>query len=513
VVGSGGAGLAAAVAAAARSAEVTVLEAATLLGGTTAISGGGIWIPANPWAAAAGVEDSAEEALAYLRALELGDSDRALSEVYVREGPRVARAVEARTPLRWQHLTGFPDYHVELGGGQPLGRSLEIRPVQVEREVLARVRPDPYGQPPITILEGEADRPDAEELARREREGIVARGRGLVAALLATLLELGGEARTATAATRLLTSDGAVVGVEASGERFDGEVVIASGGFERDPALVRAFLRGPLTAPAGPPSNRGAGLRMGMAAGAALGNMSEAWWCPAMAVDGETIDGAPFFRMLFMDLAKQGGLLVDRHGRRFVDEAANYNDLGRALHGFDAAEYAFPRAPSWLVLDATRRAEHSLGPLTRDDPDPAWLVRAATPEQLAARIGLDPRVLRETIERWNDGAARGVDPDFGRGSYVWDRFSGAGADLRPLVEAPFYALQVLPGCLGTNGGLRIDAHGRVLRADDGAPIPGLYAAGNAAASPFGCAYPGPGSTIGPAVVFGWRAGENAAAAA
>jgi 3-oxosteroid 1-dehydrogenase len=510
VVGSGAAGMAAAVAATSAGAKVTVLEAAASLGGTTAISGGGIWVPASPWAASAGVEDSAEDGLRYLRALALGDAAPGLCETYVRECVRIARAVEAVTPLSWQHLAGFPDYHAERDGGSAAGRSLEIRPVAIEAGVRSQIRPDPHGVPPITIGEEAASPPDREELQRRAERGILTRGAGLIAGLLTALLEHGGRALTSVRATSLVVSDGAVTGVEAAGERFAGEVVLASGGFERNPALVRSFLGGPLLAPAGPPSNRGDGLLMAMTAGAALGTMSEAWWSPAMEVPGATIDSAPLYRMLFLDVARPGSLVVDGDGRRFVDEAANYNDFGRALHAFDAARYAYPRVPSWLVFDGPRRAE-GIGAIGADDPDPGWLPRADSLEELAGLAGLSLGPFCETVERFNAQATRGADEDFGRGSFVWDRFSAGTATLRPLTEPPFYALRVLPGCLGTKGGPRIDGHGRVLHAAGGA-VPGLYAAGNAAANPFGCAYPGPGATIGPALVFGWLAGETAGAA-
>jgi succinate dehydrogenase/fumarate reductase flavoprotein subunit len=502
--------MAAAVAAAAAGAAVTVLEAAPAIGGTTAISGGGIWIPASEPARAAGIEDTPEAGLEYLRNLDLGDVDERLCDAYVRDGNRTLDALNDPTGLRWQHLKGYSDYHAELPGGTPLGRSLEITPTVVAPEALAAVRSDPHGVGPVTIMEEASGAlPDALERARRERDGIVTRGRGLIGALHATVNRLGGDVRTRARATRLVTAAGAVVGVDAEGERHDGSVVLASGGFERDPELVRAFLRGPMLAPAGPPSNRGDGLRMGMALGAALGNMSEAWWAPAMRVPGRVIDGAPLYRMLFTDLARPGGLLVDRSAERFVDEAANYNDLGRALFLFDAGSYRHPAVPSWYVFDATRRAE-AVGPIAPSDPDPDWLLRADTLDELAARTGLQPQRLSAGVARFNELATYGADDDFGRGSFAWDRFSGGATGLRALREAPFYALAVLPGCLGTKGGLRTDDRGRVLRIDAGEPIAGLYAAGNAAANPFGYGYPGPGATIGPALIFGWRAGAAAA---
>jgi 3-oxosteroid 1-dehydrogenase len=162
------------------------------------------------------------------------------------------------------------------------------------------------------------------------------------------------------------------------------------------------------------------------------------------------------------------------------------------------------------VFDAVHR-NAPLGPLRAEDPDPPWLECAATIEALAGRIGVPAAALSSTIERFNGCAARGVDDDFGRGTYAWDRVSGGTRELRPVAEPPVYALKVLAGRLGTRGGLRTDEHGRVLSVEGGESIPGLYAAGNAAANLFGCGYPGPGATIGPAVVFGWFAGQAAAA--
>ena len=399
IVGSGAAGMAAALAAASAGASVTVLEAAEHIGGTTAISGGGIWLAG---------EGEAERvaALTYLRALGLGDADDALCETYVDAGGDAIAALSARAGLTWQRIGGFSDYHADLPGGSEAGRSLEIAPVRVPAAVLARVRPDPHGVPPVTIVEeASPDPPGAAEIAARARDGVCTRGRGLVAACAAALEAAGVDVRTAVRATRLATRDGAVVGVEARGERFGGRVVLASGGFERDPSLVRAFLGGPMLAPAGPPSNRGDGLRMGMAAGAALGNMSEAWWAPAMAVSGATIDGAQLFRMLFMDCAKPGGILIDGRGRRFADEGANYNDLGRALFAFDAGSYAYPAVPCWLVFDAARRRT-AVGPLAPGEPDPDWLVRAASLGELAERVGLPAAAVERSVARFNELAAR-----------------------------------------------------------------------------------------------------------
>jgi succinate dehydrogenase/fumarate reductase flavoprotein subunit len=505
--------MAAAVAAATNGATVTVLEAAARFGGTTATAGGGLWVPANPWAAAHGVEDSVEAGVGYLRSLQRTGDDAALPEAYVRNGVRIVELAERSTPLRWHHLVEFPDYYPEREGGSVHGRCLEARPVQVPRDIREQLRPDPYSARPITINE-EASPPDEVEVARRIDGGILTRGRGLVAALYLALREHGGEVRTGVRATELLGSGDAVAGVRAGGAEFRGHVIVATGGFERNVQLVRTFLRGPMLGPAGPPSNRGDAVEMGMAIGAALENMSDAWWVAAAQIPGEQIDGAPFFRMLFAEAAKPGGIIVDSGGRRFGDEAMPYYGFGRRLHELDGFRFTYPRIPSWFVFDARRRAEQPIGPVGPADADPDWLARAESVERLGEAIGVTGTALRDTVERFNTQAASGRDEDFGRGSGIWDVFhSGAEQPLRPLLEPPFYALRVLPGCSGTKGGLRIDEHGRVMRQDRAGPIPGLYAAGNASAYMLGAGYAGPGAPIGAGFIFGWLAGETAAASA
>ncbi len=514
VVGSGGAGLSAAIAAATNGAHVTLLERASHVGGTTSYSGGVVWFPNNPWAAAEGVEDSREEALKYLTNLSLGDGDPGQTEVFVSECVRVAKALESFSPIRWQTMD-WPDYQAQLPGGKQVGRTLEMDAVEVGPDIDAKVRPDPRGVAPVTYLELRKGPPDAAEVERRQRDGIPARGRGLVAALYAAALQHGVEVRTGARATKLVFAGGAVRGVECDGATLPGHVILASGGFDRDPELVRHFLRVPAVLPGGPPGMEGDALRMGMTAGAQLANMSEAWWSPALALPGRQIEGQPYNWLMFGESGRPGSLLLDRYGRRYANESTNYNDLGRAMHAFDAATYTFPRIPSWFVCDAARRAAFPIGPVGPRDPDAEWMISAPSLEALAARLDMKPATLCSTVERYNGHAARGFDEDFGRGSYARDAYTSGFPDardqLRPLTEPPFYAVRVMPGTLGTKGGVQLDTHARV-RAAAGGVVDGLYAAGNASANPFGFGYPGGGGTIGPALVFGWLAGESASAA-
>jgi succinate dehydrogenase/fumarate reductase flavoprotein subunit len=505
VVGSGAAALAAALAAARSGAQVTVLERAQYLGGTTAISGGIAWLPCSRAAIEAGVDDSPAAALEYLRALGRGDYDDGLATTFVDDAPRVAQVIEDHSPLQWVALPDWPDYQAQLPGGRVGGRSIWPAPLPVPPDLAARIQPTPE-VPSVPVPEG-----------ARITDAIVlrgpVRGRVLVAGLLAALDPFGVEVRTGARVDALVGDASGVRGVRGDGFELAGSVVLATGGFQHDPALVRTFLPIPEVAAMGPPGCTGDAVRLARSVGAAFGNMADAWWMPAIRVPGEEINGAPFFRPLHHERAQPGSIMVDRTGRRFVDEAQNYTDAGRAMLRFDAGTYAWPAAPCWLVFDRAYRERTTVGPLTPGDDDPAWLHRADNVASLATRLGLPPGALEETVEKFNADAKAGVDAEFGRGTHPYEQWIGdpdaPNPNLAPIEAPPFYAVEVLVGCLGTKGGPRTDSDARVLR-DDGAPVPGLFAAGNAAANPFGIGSPGGGGTIGPALVFGTRAGEAAA---
>lgn len=514
VVGGGAAGLAAALAAAAGGASVVLVERADVIGGTTCYSGGVVWIPVNEYQLPEDEPDSEEKALTYLEAESIGDSDPELIKEFVKQGQRVMSAISDHTQLNWM-VMNWPDYHAEFPGGLVRGRTIEPTIVHADPEIDAIVRRSPFRPEPITYWEIANQMPSDEEIDRRKRESVIARGRGLVAGLYIGARDLGVRVLTNTRALALRTEDGAVVGVETSQGYFPGDVILGSGGFERNAELVQHFLTGAMQAAGGPSGLDGDGLLMSMQVGAALGNMNEAWWCPGLIGPGElNSDGDPHYSMMFNERAQPGTLVVDQNGHRFATESINYNDFGRSLMAFDPRTYSFPRSPSWLVMDATRRSKATIGPLKPADPDPAWLAKADTIEELAAKISLPPEELAATVARYNTYMAKGVDEEFHRGETPHEKYvSNTGetlAQLRPLTDPPYYAAQIVGGCLGTKGGPRTDVHGRVLRADREGVIDGLYAAGNAAACPFGYGYPGGGGTIGPALVFGWLAGEFAA---
>ncbi|MCW2578308.1 MAG: putative 3-ketosteroid delta(1)-dehydrogenase, partial [Modestobacter sp.] len=347
-------------------------------------------------------------------------------------------------------------------------------------------------------------------------------GQALAGRLLRGCLDRGIEPRTGMRATRLLTEDGRVVGVRfetAEGPVDVGAargVVIATGGFEWDPELVGSFLRGPLDRPASVPTNTGDGLRMAMRVGAALGNMREAWWAPT--IDVPTPTGTASW-LVNGERTRPRSIIVNSRGARFANEAVNYNAFGAAFHVVDVTTFEYVNNPAWMVFDHGYWTSYGLAGHRGDSPVPSWITRADSIEELADQLGVQPDALAATIKRFNENAADECDPDFGRGGSAVDKWwgdpsrgTGPAATLGPLDTAPYYAVRVYSGALGTKGGPRTDAEGRVLDVDL-EPIAGLYAAGNAmAVTAMGMTYGGAGGTLGPALVSGYVAGDAAAAA-
>jgi succinate dehydrogenase/fumarate reductase flavoprotein subunit len=522
VVGSGGAALTAALAAADTGCTVTVFERSEAVGGTTAVSGGGIWLPCNH---VAGEEDSRAAALAYMSRLA---GDDPLLSVFVDEGPGVLAGLERRTSLRFRSIS-WPDYHPEMEGARRSGRMVEpdLFDLSLLGDWAKRLRRAPFLGLPLTLQESTVDwtpsytpeRYDGGEIKRRVAAGEVACGQALVAGLLEGCLARDVQPVLGARAVELVVRGGSVAGVvvEADGRRIDVDakaVVLASGGYEWNSKFCSRFLPAPLTHPTSPPVNEGDGLLMAMDVGADLANMNQAWWYPAGAIPGELYEGRQLARFLAVERTAPHSIIVDRFGQRFVNEAANYNDMQKAFAGFDANEAASRHVPCWVVFDQQYRSRYPVMTSRPGSPDPDWLMVDGTLEGLALKVGMDAAGLLETVQRWNGFVASGRDRDFGRGDSFYDRFHGdPGAphpNLGTIERPPFFALPVYLGAVGTSGGPRIDEKGRVQHVRD-RPIPGLYGAGNVIASPAGPAYFGGGTTIGMALVWGDIAGRSAAA--
>lgn len=535
VLGTGAAGLTAAVTAFDGGARVAVFEKAAQVGGTSAWSGGHVWIPNNPHMPAVGAGDSPDEAFTYLMSLSRGTIEERLARAYIEAGPEMVRFLDAKAGTDFYAVRDFPDYHPEHPGGKPGGgRTVEcpLFPFADLGPWAERVTPSPYfATLNITMSEtplGAAvpSMPSPEEMERRKIRDERGLGQALVGRLLKACLDRGIEPETGARARRLITEGGRVTGVvieTASGSRqirADRGVILATGGFEWNEEYKRAFLRGPLTHPVSVETNTGDGLYMAMKAGAMLANMREAWWIPV----GELPAGVNRMNRFLLsgDRSRPRTIMVNKAGRRFANEAANYNAFGGAFHQEDVARFEYANLPCWLVFDAGyirlygSPGSGGAGVHSSEEGAADYLISAPTVSGLAGKLGIPAAELEATVERWNKNVAEGLDPDFGRGGSAHDRWWGdqaykgtVQATLGPIDEGPYYALPVQSGGLGTKGGPRVDPDARVLDLD-GEPIPGLYAAGNVAGSPFGMTYGGAGGTLGPAMVFAWLAGRHAA---
>jgi succinate dehydrogenase/fumarate reductase flavoprotein subunit len=523
VVGSGGAALTAATLAHDGEAEVLVIEKADMLGGTTAVSGGGVWLPGNHKMAEAGIEDSREDALAYIRRVTAGSApDPDLLEVFVDTAPEMIKYLEDHTPLR-MHISPLPDYYWpwNLPGQRAVpARCLEADPYPVRDELpewadrlVKRGTLMSLGTATTLTEDLLPQSPDLQqELRRREEQDIRPKGAALIARLFKGLLDRGAEALIETPARELVTDDaGDVIGIVAERDGVPFRigvrkgVVLACGGFEWNPDLVKGHI-GYDVKPLSPPNNVGDGLAMAMNAGAQLANMNSYWGTPVMFDPEITRDGelVPQFEW---GRGAPSSIIVNRKGKRFANEALPYNDFPKAFGIYDPQAVEFPNAgPGFLIFDRTVRDSQRILSMFPGQPDPDWAVKAGTIRELAAEIGIDADALDETVLRYNQYAEKGEDPDFRRHE-VGLMSPGSVA---PIENPPFYAVEIYPGCLGTNGGPQINADGQVCKRGGGV-VGGLYAAGNTAANAFGWAYPSGGGTIGNGMVFGYRAGRHAAA--
>jgi succinate dehydrogenase/fumarate reductase flavoprotein subunit len=525
VLGTGAAGLCAALAAADSGASVGLFEKADKVGGTTALASAVAWIPNNKYAAAAGISDSRQEAVDYLASLSHGMILPELAEALVDTGPELIEWLETSTPLQLRLVPGFPDYHPEHPGGKPEGgRSLEPELFSFEQiegwgdRMIGQTRPMRVTETPIG---GGTGFIDPEVRAERESRKIEGLGRAMVGSLLKGCLDHDVQPRLEHRAVDLVITDGRVAGVrfetpEGPVEVAADAVVIATGGFESDQALVRDFLRGPITHPAGVPTNTGDGLRMAMKAGAQLGNMREAWWVPVAALPKEHPEDRQPTMLILRERTLPRSIMVNRFGKRFTNEAANYNALGGAFHQFDPTSFSYLNQPCYLIFDEEFVEMYGGFGAPAGGPMPDWVIRGDNLDELASLIDVPSTELERTVHRFNELVAKGHDDDFGRGDSAYDGWCGdrthyptPAATLGPIESGPYYAVELFSSTLGTKGGPRTDADGAVLDVD-GETIPGLFAAGNAMAGVTGMVYGGAGGTLGPALVFGYRAGRAAA---
>jgi len=541
VVGSGAAGMTAALAAAHHGLRVVVLEKTDRFGGSTARSGGGIWAPGNEVLRAAGVRDTPEQARAYLAHVAGDCVPAARQQALLEHGPAMLALVRGATPVDFAWVPGYADYYPEAPGGLAQGRSIE--PVPFDGRVLGAelahlnpaYLPAPNG---LTITQADyrwlslgprhpraviATAKILGRLARTRllRQATLSMGQALAAGLRAGLIASEVPVWLGTPMTGLQVRGGRVTGVRVTRDghpaliRATRGVILAAGGFERNADMRRRYQRQPIGTEwtTGSAGNTGDAITAGEAAGAALDLMDDAWWGPSIP-----LSGGPYFCLAERSLP--GCVLVNGAGQRFVNESAPYVDAVHAM--YDGHGAGRPHIPAWLIIDQRYRNSYVFAGLPPRKPLPRrWyragaVYRAPTIAELAGQVGIDPAALAKTIARFNEFAEAGKDDDFGRGDSAYDRYYGdprrrPNPCLAPLRQAPFYAVQIVPGDLGTKGGLRTDERARVLRAD-GTAIAGLYAAGNSSAAVMGHSYAGAGATIGPAMTFGYLAALDLAGA-
>jgi 3-oxosteroid 1-dehydrogenase len=484
------------------------------------MSGAGTWIPANHHAAQAGIEDSAAEALDYIRAASprgWQETEDDLWGAFVRNAPTMLAFLEKHTPLRFA-LTEEPDTMAEQLGGKRRGRMLSPLPL---RKALAgpyasliRTSTLPHLYTYQEVYDGDLyHRPAratlkfANRLLWRLLTGGRAQGSALITGLLSGCLAHGCRIKLNSRAVQLCTENGTVVGaiIENDGQlreyRASRGVVVATGGFEWDSDLLSEHFPGPLDRLGSPRSNAGDGQRMFVAIGAQLAHMNQANVYPTMPTYYE---GEPHGIPLNFQ-AEPHAILVDRNGKRFVSEY-DFN-IGEAIDRRDA-DGRPQHLPAWVVADSRF--------LLRAPPfrwyarkQTGWLLKAPTLALLAEKIGLPVAQLEATVARYNSFCESGRDLDFHRGESVWEEFKagGRGASLGPVNRAPFFAMSLNRSILGTKGGARTNANGQVLR-PDGSVIAGLYAAGLSMANPIGTRAVGPGTTIGPNLTWGFICGNS-----
>lgn len=527
VLGSGGAALIAAIAAHHHGAsDVVIVEKSGMVGGTTAMSGGMLWIPLNHHQAEHGIEDSVEDVVNYLDAMAPEMLDPDTVEGFLEGGPEMVRFIADHTPCRLRLFTGFPDYQPNmLGAMADGGRSLDPEAFSFEElgAAASRVNPPKTGLPKvISRMEEYYQERTPEEIEERRARDYRAQGQGLIGSLYKGVLDRGIPVHFDTRARTLVTEGRRVVGVVAERERATMRyrarlgVVIATGGFEWNEQLVKTFLRGPMTGPISVPECEGDGLLMAMEVGASLGNMANAWWMTSSKESSAGHrDARPNYLPCQSERTRPGTIMVNKYGKRFVNEALNYNAIGFALHNYDADVYEFPNLPYWLIFDAKLMSKYRMFTSMAGDPVPSWTITADTFEELGDEAGFDGVGLAATVERFNADVRKGHDDEWGRGDNSYDNFWGDTrlrapyATLGEIDTPPYHAIKMEAGVNGTCGGPRANQDAQVI-GWNGDPIPGLYVCSNAMAGVTGGGYGGAGGTIGPGMTFGYLAGRHAA---
>lgn len=552
VVGSGCAGMSAAITAASKGLKVIVAEKADFYGGTTSRSGGWLWVPNTHLAKALGHQERPDQALEYIRDQAGAAFDEKRTRSFLENGPKAIEFFMSKTALQFDMPLTFPDYHAEAPGAAQGGRSMLTRPYDARElgdllKTLGPVLPEltvfglniGSGKDIIHFMRATRSLESAWyvtkrlakhflEVLRYGRGMLLTNGNALAARLARSAADLSIPVWLSSPAVELLRDGNRVTGavIQRDGQRVKvhahGGVVLASGGFPHDIERRKATYAHVTTgyehwSPTAK-ANTGDGARMAEAVGGQFDAslQSAAAWTPMSLVTRK--DGSQGIFPHFIDRAKPGVIAIDLDGKRFTNEANSYHDVVQAIV---KASKGKSENACWLIADHRAIRRYGLG-FVKPFPLPmgghlrsGYLKKGRTPAELARQIGVDPAALEETIRNYNADAQFGRDPQFGRGSKAYNRYQGDALHgpnpcVAPLRTSPFYAIKLVPGDLGSFMGIKTNENAQVVDAQ-GAPIAGLYAAGNDAASIMGGEYTGAGITLGPGLTFGFIAAQHIAA--
>ncbi|GIN14294.1 3-oxosteroid 1-dehydrogenase [Shouchella clausii] len=531
IVGSGAGGFVSAITAAYHGLKTIIIEKADVWGGSSALSGGGLWIPNNHVSKAAGLQDSEEEALTYMEAAieDRGPASTYERKVaYVRNGHKMVKFLEEQG-MKWVPGTLYPDYYPEKPGGK-IGRSIEaeIFDLRLLGDYKDTLRMGELGAP-IPLYSGKvASLPKAFTNAKDfnttvgmflngfkyklKRQQPVSIGAGLVSRLLKIALDHNVKMKLSTPLKDLIVNNHQIEGVKAENQGKElfiksHAVILAGGGFERNPALRRKYHQIGADWTSASPDNTGDLLFIAQKHNLDTDLLDDAWWGPA------TIDQNGARKFLVYERSMPHSIIVDQTGERYFNESQSYTDAGHAI--LERHKENGKAIHSWLIMESRNRNRYLFGDMlprltSKEAIESGFFIKANSIEDLAEKCQVDKERLKATIHRFNGFVEKGVDKDFGRGNSAYDNYYGdpryKNPNLGAIEKAPFYACKIFPGDLGTKGGIVANEFGQALQ--NNRPVDGLYAIGNCSASVMGRVYPGPGASIGPTTVFGYIAANH-----
>lgn len=539
VVGSGAAGLTAALTAKLQGLSVLVIEKTDKFGGSTALSGGAIWVPNNLYLQEAGLEDTLENAQLYLKSTVGDSSPQELQNTYLTEGVKMVRYLAENTEVKWSYVKGYSDYYPTKEGGKPEGRSIEPQLFNAKRlgQDLKAMRRSQIPSMGMVLMAKEFHKVNmmtrifaglwqgvklgfrfmAQTLSLG-RYKPVSLGEALIARLMYSYRQAGGEIWLSAPFTKLIKDEeGKVIGVEIKKDfntialKANKGTIFGTGGFSHNQQLREKYLPKPSSTSWSLASEGQTGdlIPEALEAGAALGVMDRVWGTPTALIPGQ------YPHMPVAERAVPGMIIVDQIGKRYMNEVTPYHEFVDRMYAHDPKK----SIPSWYIFDQRAKNRYLLFgvipflPFSKKWIKEGFIKKAKTIDELATQINISTFNLNETLGNFNNYVQNNKDLEFNRGETAHDTFYGdptlKNPNLALINKPPYYAVALYPGDIGTKGGVKINENGQALR-EDGSVIEGLYVAGNASAAVMGYTYPGPGATIGPAMVFGYIAAKHIA---